>query len=259
MIPDYHTHTYFSDGESSHESYLRNAAAIGITEIGFTDHFSILPTKWTTKEEKIPELKNTIRSLKDTNSLPIEVKFGAEIDYIPGKEKEITRLIQSLPFDYIIGSVHFLGNWNFDTSADGFEGKDIDEIYEHYFSIMSDAIETGLYDIIGHLDLIKKFGYFPEKFPAKPLRNVLKSLQKNDTAIELNTSGLNKPCKEMYPSKEILEACYEYNIPVTLGSDAHNAEEAGQYFDKAIELLKNTGYRKIALFDQRKRRFENLI
>lgn len=259
MIPDYHTHTYFSDGESSHESYLQNAAAVGITEIGFTDHFSILPSKWTTKEEKIPELKNTIRTLKDTSSLPVEVKFGAEIDYIPGKEQEIARLIQSLPFDHIIGSVHFLGNWNFDTSPEDFEGKNIDEVYEHYFSVMIKAIESGLYDIIGHIDLIKKFGYFPEKNPTKLFKNVIKSLQKSGTAIELNTSGLNKPCKEMYPSKEILEACFQNDIPVTLGSDAHNADEVGQYFDKAIELLKNTGYRKIALFDQRKRRFENLI
>ena len=259
MIPDYHTHTYFSDGESSHESYLQNAAATGITEIGFTDHFSILPSKWTTKEEKIPELKNTMRTLKDTSSLPVKVKFGAEIDYIPGKEDEISRLTQSLPFDYIIGSVHFLDSWNFDTSPEGFEGKDIDELYEHYSSIMIKAIESGLYDIMGHIDLIKKFGHFPEKASTKLFKNVIKSLKKSRTAIELNTSGLNKPCKEMYPSKEILEACYKNDIPVTLGSDAHNANEVGQYFDKAIELLKNTGYRKIALFEQRERRFENLI
>jgi histidinol-phosphatase (PHP family) len=259
MIPDYHTHTYLSDGKSSHESYLHNAAAKGITELGFTDHISILPSSWTMKDKDVSQMKEIIRSLKDTTTLPVNVKFGIEIDYIPGKEKEIKQLTESLPFDYVIGSVHFLGDWNFDTSPDDFEGKDIDELYEQYFHQVIKASESGLYDIIGHLDLIKKFGHFPKKTPAKLYKKVIKSLQKADRTVELNTNGLNKPCKEMYPSKELLEACYKANIAVTLSSDAHHADEVGQYFSKAIELLKSIGYRKIAVFDQRERRFENLI
>lgn len=259
MIPDYHTHTYLSDGKSSHESYLHNAAAKGITELGFTDHISILPTSWTMKDDDISKMKETIRSLKDTTTLPVDVKFGIEIDYIPGKEDQIKQTIQSLPFDYVIGSVHFLDDWNFDTSPDGFAGKDIDKLYERYFHLVTQAIESGLYDIIGHLDLIKKFGHFPEKSPTKLHKKVIKSLQKADATIELNTNGLNKPCQEMYPSKELLEACYKEDIPVALCSDAHHADEVGQFFNKAIDLLKSIGYRKIATFDQRERRFENLI
>jgi len=259
MIPDYHTHTLYSDGQSSHESYLRSAAAKGITEIGFTDHFSILPSEWTMKADKSHEMKDKVLSLKNTSSLPVNVKLGAEIDYIPGKEEKISEIISAFPFDYIIGSVHFLDNWNFDTAAEDFDGKDIEALYEQYFNIIEQAIKSELYDIIGHLDLIKKFGHFPPKQPTKTHKKVVKALQKHDSTIELNTNGLNKPCSEMYPSKNLLELCYRNNIPVTLSSDAHNADEIGQYFNKAIELLKSIGYRKIALFDQRKRRFENLI
>lgn len=258
MIPDYHMHTHFSDGEDVHEEYIHQAAKAGISEIGFTDHFSILPSDWNTPSGQVQAMKNKILNLKNTKPLPVEVKFGAEIDYIPGKENEIKSMIQQLPLDYVIGSVHFIDSWNFDTAPEEYDGRDIDDLYKRYYSLLEESVQTGFYDIIGHFDLIKKFGYYPETQPVKQIEKVIQTMRSHDLTAELNTNGINKPCGEMYPSREILELLFRHNVPVTLSSDAHKPGQVGQYFPEAIELLKSVGYRKIAAFSGRKRTLVDL-
>ena len=256
MTPDYHTHTSFSDGISSHSSYLNQANYAGIDELGFSDHFSIIDSHWTVKEEDRSGMQEQVMAIKKSHDLPVRIRFGAEIDYIPGKEGNILALIRHLPLDYVIGSVHFIGNWNFDTDPRGFHGKNIDSLYEQYYNTVRMAILSGLYDIIGHIDLIKKFNYYPNTDPVLWYKKIIRSLKKMKTVVELNTSGLNKPCSEFYPDEIFLQQCFQANIPVTLGSDAHEANQIGQYFEQAKELLKNIGYRKLATFYRRKRRME---
>jgi histidinol-phosphatase (PHP family) len=253
MLPDYHNHTVYSDGQSEHRNYLLQAVYAGIDELGFSDHFTVIPNNWTVKKEYINQLKQELNFYKHLDDLPVSVKFGAEIDYIPGKEKEIKWIIHNLPLDYVIGSVHCIGNWNFDTDPEGFKSINIDETYEIYFNQLRKAILSDLYDIIGHADLIKKFGYYPSADPSRWFKKVIRSVKRKNKVVEINTNGLNKPCKEFYPSEDFIRMCFQMNIPVTLGSDAHSANEVGQYFDKAIEILKRTGYRKVATFNNRKR------
>ena len=258
MTPDYHTHTNFSDGISTHENYLNQAHYANIDELGFSDHFSIVDSHWSVRDQEIMDMKNRVQAIKNRDHLPVLIKFGAEIDYIPGKEQQTADLIDSLPLDYVIGSVHFLGNWNFDTDPQNFQGLDIDDLYDQYFTTVRASIQSGLFDIIGHIDVIKKFGHYPNYDPDIWYRKIVRSLQKTDCVVELNTNGLNKPCREFYPDSTFLQQCFDANIPVTLGSDAHEANQIGQYFGKAKEILKNIGYRKIATFEQRKKRMENL-
>ena len=258
MLPDYHTHTVYSDGQSKHESYLRQAVYSGIDKLGFSDHFTILETNWGVNNKHIASIKEEVMFLKKQAEFPISVKFGAEVDYIPGREKQIRSVIYSLPLDYVISSVHFLDNWNFDTDAEAFKNKNIDELYEKYFSVVREAINSDLYDIMGHIDLIKKFAYYPSVSPYEWYKKIIRSLKNKDKVIEINTNGLNKPCREFYPEEDFVKMCFQSNIPVTLGSDAHVSNQVGQYFDKAIEMLKRIGYRKIATFNQRKRTMELL-
>ncbi|MGM0530287.1 MAG: histidinol-phosphatase HisJ family protein [Bacteroidota bacterium] len=258
MLPDYHTHTVYSDGQDKHKSYLRQAVYSGIDELGFSDHFTILQTNWGVNKKNLPLIKEEMNVLKNQKELPVSVKFGAEIDYIPGKEKEIHSLISTLPLDYVIGSVHFLDNWNFDSDPEGFRHKDIDELYETYFSLLRKAISSDLYDIMGHIDVIKKFAYYPSFSPYEWYKKLIRSMKHKDKVVEINTNGLNKPCKEFYPDKNFVKMCFQANIPVTLGSDAHVSNEVGQHFDQAVEMLRNIGYRKIATFNKRKRRMEML-
>jgi len=254
MLVDYHIHTSLSDGKGKHEEFLGKAAEKNMSEIGFSDHFSILDTDWNTSEKDIPFMKEKIEELKSNNHSPVEIKFGAEIDYIPGKETEIEALINSLPLDYVIGSVHFIGDWNFDTSPKQFKGKNIEELYEKYFNLLTEAAKTGLYDILGHADLIKKFDHRLESTPVDMYRQVIEAAKEYDMVIELNTNGRNKPCKEFYPDICFMELCREYDIPVMINSDAHTPNQVGQYFDDAVKLLKGIGYSETATFSNRKRK-----
>lgn len=256
MLADYHTHTDYSDGKSKHQSYLRQAAYSGIDELGFSDHFSILQSTWGVNKEKMMNLTEEVNFFKHQKEVPISVKFGAEVDYIPGKEKEIRSLINKLPLDYVIGSVHFLDSWNFDSDLEGFKNKNIDELYEKYFSLVRKAILSDLYDVIGHIDVIKKFAYYPSFCPYEWYKKLIRSLKSKNMVVEINTNGLNKPCGEFYPEENFVKMCFQSNIPVTLGSDAHVANQVGQYFEKAKEMLKSIGYRKIATFENRRRTME---
>jgi histidinol-phosphatase (PHP family) len=254
MIVDYHIHTSLSDGNGLHEDYVKSAINKGVDELGFSDHFSILPTEWNTNKSDISEMKEKIFKLKNNDELPVKIKFGAEIDYIPGKEKEIKSLIDSLPLDYVIGSVHFIGNWNFDTSPKQFEGKNIESLYNEYFNLLKKAVESGLYDIVGHADLIKKFNHRPEKKPVELYERVIESIKKHDVVVEINTNGKNKPCKEFYPDQAFTELCKQYEIPVIISSDAHKPEQVKQYFEEAVVQLRALGYSEIATFTERKRK-----
>ncbi len=259
MLVDYHIHTSLSDGKGKHEKFAEKAAEKNIDEIGFSDHFSIVDTKWNTSEKDIPFMKEKIEELKNNNHSPVAVKFGAEIDYIPGKEREIENLINSLPLDYVIGSVHFIGDWNFDTSPKQFKGKNIEELYKKYFNLLTEAVKTGFYDILGHADLIKKFDHRLDYTPVEMYRQVIQTAKAYDVVIELNTNGRNKPCKEFYPDNSFMKMCYESDIPVMINSDAHTPNQVGQYFGDAVKLLRSIGYSETATFTRRKRKMVQLV
>ncbi|MFP4525259.1 MAG: histidinol-phosphatase HisJ family protein [Bacteroidales bacterium] len=254
MLVDYHTHTFLSDGKGKHNEFVKAAYEKGFEEIGFSDHFSIVPTEWGINENDIQYMKETIIALKENTNLPLKIKFGAEIDYIPGKEKETEKLISSLPLDYVIGSIHFIEYWNFDTSPDHYDDKDIETLYEKYFNLLNSAVNTGMFDIVGHADVIKKFNHRPKKKPMEMYEKVIESIATNNMTVELNTSGKNKPCKEFYPDITFLEMCYQNNIPMMINSDAHKPDQIGQYFMEAAELLKKIGFKKISTFTERKRK-----
>ena len=113
-------------------------------------------------------------------------------------------------------------------------------------------VNTGLFNIVGHLDLPKKFMKAPTKNIDDIVWSVLRAIKNQGMAIELNTAGLRKPVKEIYPSKRILEMCYQLKIPLTLGSDAHDPEEVAYAFPPSIDLLKSIGYKEIITFKKRK-------
>ncbi|MDX9852349.1 MAG: histidinol-phosphatase HisJ family protein [Tenuifilaceae bacterium] len=252
---DYHMHTYFSDGKNSHEEMLTSAAYKGLSEIGFSDHICLKPVGWATKLEAIPAMRNRIISIKEDETTPIKVKFGAEVDYIPGLTKGIGELITSLPLDYCIGSVHFIDDWNFDTDIAPYDGIDIDAFYNRYFALVEESAKSGLFDIIGHADLAKKFAYYPS-FDLNPYyEHAAKVFKEANVVVEVNTSGRIKPCKEFYPSAQFVNALVKHRVPLTLGSDAHVEQNVGQFFADAINELRALGVKELVRFTNRKREF----
>lgn len=252
MYPDYHMHTNFSDGRDTHEDMLASALVRGVSEIGFSDHISVKPINWSMELSAIPLMVETILQLKE-KSINFPIKLGAEVDYIVGKEKQIAELLKTIPLDYCIGSVHFIDDWNFDTDISPYDNININAFYKNYFSLVQRSAKSGLFDIMGHCDLAKKFAYHPSIHLDKLYEETAKVFSDYGVAFELNTSGKNKPCAEFYPSINFIEILHHYKVPVTLGSDAHVEQNIGQFFSEAASLLKLIGYKEVLGFSQRKR------
>lgn len=251
---DYHVHTPLCDHANGalHE-YIQKAMEAGLSEIGFSDH-APLPEhlrKLITMEPDETEIYCSMITQLQSH-YPIAVKMGFEVDY-PLHPTFDQRYFHDERIDYIIGSCHFINDWPFDHPlyVNEFEKRDIDQVYRDYYRIVYDMVAEGLFDIVGHFDLIKKFGHRAQCDLSREITSILQLAGRKSTAIEINTSGLRKPVKEMYPSFDIIQEMYHQNVPITLGSDAHEPEEVAYNFSDAVSLIQKAGYRKIVGYKQR--------
>jgi histidinol-phosphatase (PHP family) len=205
--------------------------------------------------EELPRYVEECFALKEKYQRDIDIRVGLEGDYIEGYEEEIGRIVEAYPWDYVIGSVHFLGAWDIsdERQLHEWEHRDVDEVYAQYYDAVQKAAKTGFYDFLGHLDVIKRFGKRPRGDISKLEEQTLRVIKEADIAIELNASGLRMPVREMFPSRLILEKACQLGIPVTIGSDAHTPERLAQYLDQARALLKEIGFGQLATFRQRRR------
>ena len=115
------------------------------------------------------------------------------------------------------------------------------------------AIKSGLFDIVAHFDLINKSGYTVNNEYREIAYETLEIIKESDVVLEINTSGLRKERKEIFPSSELLQKAIDLKIPLTLGSDAHKPEDVGKDFDKVIHFLKERGVNLLVSFEQRRR------
>jgi histidinol-phosphatase (PHP family) len=251
---DYHMHSCYSDGRSAPEDYIAPAITAGLSEIGFSEHLTLFKDleDWNMNPENISLYINHIETLRN-NIKNIKIKTSLEVDFFAGKEEEISAYLSSLPLDYIIGSVHYLGEKTVDVGPEFYEGKSIDRLFESYFDSVSAAAASGLFDIIGHCDLIRIFGYKPSSDQEPLYRKLAKTMKIHNVAFEVNTNGRNRPLADFYPDRKFLHIFLEENIPVCVNSDAHMPSRVGQYFDEAYELLRYVGFTEMAVFDKRVR------
>lgn len=250
---DYHMHTILSDGKNTYEEMVISGIEKGLGEIGISDHVCLKTVPWAISEIDIPVMTDQMLELKDKYKEDINVKFGIEIDYFPEREDEIREIIQSLPLDYVIGSVHFIGDWNFDSDKSLYGKWSNDELYHMYYELVQLAASSGLFDIIGHLDIIKKFRVYPESDKSALLEETLSIIKKNNVVVELNTGGKDRPCADFTPSAEIIERCFHHKIPVTISSDAHSISQVARHYETGINLLKSVGYSELVTFEKRRR------
>ena len=172
-------------------------------------------------------------------------KLALEMDFIPGQEEWIRELIKRHPWDYIIGAVHYVSDsWDLDnqTRISEWKKRDPFEVWTAYFNRLTLAAESGLFQTIAHADLCKKFCFYPKEDCTPLFAKFLNAAKKHDVAMELNTAGLRKDCKEIYPSPQIVQLAAHLGIPITFASDAHAPGEVGMNFDEAVELARSAGY-----------------
>jgi len=251
---DYHIHTTFSDGKEPPEEYVNRAIRLNMKEIGFSEHITLMPDTqdWGMDPERLPEYAERIISLRKKNP-NIGIRLGIELDYIPGKEKITQEIINSYPFDYIIGSVHYLGDQTVDLGPEFYLGKDINLIYENYFNLVCEAASTGFFDIMGHPDLVRIHKYKPLDDITHLYSMMASAFEIHDVTFEINTNGRNKPLNDFYPDRKYIPLFAEHGVPVCVNSDAHFPLRIGQFFDEAYDILKRSGYSEMAVFNKRER------
>jgi histidinol-phosphatase (PHP family) len=251
---DYHIHTTFSDGKALPAEYITAARAKGLKEIGFSEHLTLTeePQGWSIEPAKLPEYFSHIDLLKRKNA-DIRILTGIEADWIPGKESEILKYLDKYPFDYVIGSVHYLGKESVDLGREYYTGKDMTKLFGEYFDAVSEAAASGLFDIIAHPDLIRIYGHQHPGDPSRLYRNLARSLKLHDVAFEINTNGMNKPLGNFYPDPRFLHIFAEEGVPLCINSDGHMPERVAQHFDEAYKIAFAARFREVALFSKRDR------
>jgi histidinol-phosphatase (PHP family) len=252
---DYHTHSTFSDGRSLPDDYITSAINAGLSEIGFSDHLTLFKEQedWNMNPVNISPYIHHLENLRDTVK-EIKIRIGLEVDYFEGREKEIHDFLNPFPLDYVIGSVHYLGEKTVDFGPEFYEGKSIDRLFESYFDSVITAIGSGLFDIIAHCDLIRIYGYKPTQELEPLYRRMAAAMKKSNVVFEVNTNGRNRPLADFYPDRRFLHIFREEGIPVCVNSDAHMPARVGQYFDEAYDLLRYIGFTEMAVFEKRVRR-----
>jgi len=254
MRVDLHNHTTrCNHAKGSMQSYIERAIELGIDIYGFSEHAPMdFDAYYRLNFSEMSDYVTEVKSLQETYKDDIKILLGYEVDYLKGHMDE---RVLNAKVDYMIGSIHFLDEWGFDNPEfkAEYENRNIDEIWQIYFDNIEAMAKTQHFDIVGHLDLIKIFNYLPKKDIRLIAKSALQAIKKNNMVLELNTAGLRKPCKEIYPSESLLQVAYELDIPITFSSDAHAIGQIGYQYDEAIKLAKNIGYTKAVTFQQRER------
>ncbi len=256
MRIDLHNHTHFCNhATGSMREYVLKAIEQKIDVFGFSEHAPMnFDEKYRLSFNEVSLYENEIKNLQKEFEGEIEIVFGYEVDFM--QESLMEKSILNAKVDYLIGSVHFLDGWGFDNPEfiGKYENKDINKIWEEYFSCIKAMAKSQLFDIVGHLDLIKVFKFMPTKDIRVLAKDAIQAIKDVNMVVEINAAGFRKPISEQYPSKELLQMCYEANIDITFGSDAHSIEQVGFGYEEALKLAKEIGYTKCVTFRNKDRK-----
>jgi histidinol-phosphatase (PHP family) len=263
VIVDYHMHLRNERGEIAHavaavEPFVATARAVGVDEIGFTEHvyyFRQTRSLWTVPyhvERCVYDIETYVDAVAAAKERGLPVKLGLEVDYVPGREDDTRVLLEPYPWDYLLGSIHWLDGFGIDDRPRLLDELGVEGAWRRYFDALAGAARSGLFDSLSHPDVIKIFGVRPDRPTVEALHDEFAdAIAGLPVAIEVSTAGLYKEVGELYPDPHLLAACRRRGVPATLASDAHFPELVGRDFDRARDLLRSAGYETITVFDER--------
>jgi histidinol-phosphatase (PHP family) len=256
LSTDYHVHTplcHHAVGKP--DEFAAAVRQTGLIELGFADH-NPMPEKFDDWRMDYSDLPKYFEFVEAVRSLGVTVRIGLECDYIPGFEWWIEKLANEAPWDYLIGSVHYIApGWDVDNPKhlSRFQSHPVDEIWQLYWKNYVRCVESNLFDFVGHPDLPKKFGHRPAGDLRRYYEPAIDALRDRGVAFEINTAGLRKPVGELYPAQEFLEMAAQAGIPMVINSDAHAPAELTEGFDVARQRAVEAGYRSVLRFERRQR------
>ncbi len=258
MVFDHHVHLEHGP-YSPHEyteawvaQYFDTAVRMDVTGIGvvehayrFTEARGLLPGQWALDRCRysLETYHHRIRQITDK----FPVALGLEVDFVPEQVAGIATFLAQYLWDFVLGSVHFLGEFGLDVrEMDHYYAEWGQElVWRRYYETTIAAVESDLFDVITHPDLPKLFGHPkpPLEFLDPWYRRLADALNAHQVALEINTAGLRRPIEEIYPALRLLEWAHQAEVSITIGSDAHEPENVGIFFPEALLLAKRAGYR----------------
>jgi histidinol-phosphatase (PHP family) len=263
MIVDYHMHLRAPDGSIDHtvsavERFVEVAGERGVDEIGFTEHvyyFRETRRLWSFPyhvERCVYSLERYVDAVVEAKQQGMLVKLGLEVDYVPGREAETAEILARYPWDYLLGSVHYLGEHSIDSEPSLVEAVGTEEAWRRYYDALKAAAHSGLVDVLAHPDLVKMYG---EEVPWD-WDDLVGGL--DGVCLEVSSAGLHKPHGKLYPNVDLLASARRRNGPITLASDAHEPQNVGRDLDRAIDHARAAGYETVTVFERRQARQEPL-
>jgi histidinol-phosphatase (PHP family) len=274
MLTDYHVHLRPDDDGTEPERYFTRAnaeryreiaAERGVEELGVAEHvyrFVQALDVWTHpfwRHWAHDDLDAYCAFVREETDL----RLGIEADFLPGREDRTANLLDAREWDYVVGSIHFLGDQALDVRGefDIWRSGRPEKVWARYFETLGEAARTGMFDVLAHPDLVKVWGQ-GAPVPGGDLRRfyelAMDGIADSDVAIEVSTAGLRKPAGEIYPDRAFLELCLEAGRPVSLSSDAHLPEHLAHEYERAVEWLQEVGVTELVVFERRERRMEPL-
>lgn len=258
------------------DRYVEAALARGVTELGFTEHLyrcvesePVLGSAWKQdpnpalvdemaeilRQERTLSLDRYVELILDAKSRGLPVKLGIEVDFVPGTEAAVQELLAGYPFDYLIGSIHWMGAWNFmrPNARQEYLRRGVDAAFAEYFGLVADLARSGMVDVLGHADVIKVTGLAPEGDLAQLHQPVVTAAARSGMAVEVSSAGLRREAAETYPGPGFLHRFHEAGVPITLASDAHLPEEAAWGHAEVVAAARAAGYRDQLRFEGRRR------
>lgn len=257
------------------EAYVTQALERGVTELGFTEHLyrcreaePVLGRFWErggtptdiaalsarmVAEDLTLSLDDYVETVVSAKDAGLPVKLGLEIDFFPETIEAVTELISPYPWDYLIGSVHWIDGWAIDASHSvfEFERRGVDLAWEQYFALEAKLAKSGAVDVLAHVDVIKKYGFRPEGDPTPWYRPVVAAAASGGTAVEVSSQGLRNPAGEVYPAPDLLAMFAAAGVPITLASDGHRPTEAAWGHDEVVAAARAAGYTEHLRFSER--------
>jgi histidinol-phosphatase (PHP family) len=264
LIADYHVHLRDEHEQVVHdvgavEPFVATARAAGLDEIGFSEHvyyFRETRSLWDVPyhvDRCVHNVDAYVGAVLEAKRRGSPVKLGVEVDYVGGREDATRALLAPYPWDFVLGSVHFIDGLGVDGEPRLLDAVGVEAAWRRYFEELVAAADSRLFDSLAHPDLVKIFGARPERALVEELHEqVAEGIVASGVAVEVSTAGLRKPVRELYPDTHFLDACRRRGVPVTVASDAHVPRLVGHEFGRARELLRVAGYETVTLFEQRR-------